>query len=312
MLRIDLGHKPIDSYFSNHLGNTFEYLQTNETFGIASLPANLIHSFNMKPLEDSSLTRYHLFNSPQTLLDLSILPVAQLPVIGYSNANFVYTFLAKCQKISLAVTAVHTSEELSLFKKLLVEKKKDIYTKKQRKEKKDENEDEDEDDNDDQLFPSKNPCFIAFAIIWSSYCNESSNIYYKLPEQLRAHYNILEDRKKYGESVSLNRVVSQEVRQITQSNTRCVKSIQANPQPRPPPPPPQPPTRPLLISSPLPPPTMQSSSSSLRSIRPVMNRNTFTIMPTTHAIHSAPWSYNTSYALPGSIHRESYNGDLSI
>jgi hypothetical protein len=82
----------------------------------------------------------------------------------------------------------------------------------------------------------KIPCFVTFAKIWSNYYSEANNIYYKLPEQLKGYFNIIEDRKRYEESVSLNRAVSRDVHQVAQSETRCVNSIPAIPQPLPPPP----------------------------------------------------------------------------
>jgi hypothetical protein len=78
------------------------------------------------------------------------------------------------------------------------------------------------------------PCFEIVANLWFSYCSKDSNIFYKLPEHLYAYFNIVEDRKKYGESVSLNIAASQEVRQTAQSETRFVESIPVQPQPRPP------------------------------------------------------------------------------
>jgi hypothetical protein len=79
------------------------------------------------------------------------------------------------------------------------------------------------------------PCFEIFANLCSSYCSKDGNIFYKLPEHLYAYFNIVEDRKKYGESVSLNIAASQEVRQTAQSETRFVEFIPAQPQSRPPP-----------------------------------------------------------------------------
>ncbi|KAG2191306.1 hypothetical protein INT47_011776 [Mucor saturninus] len=96
-IRIKLGHTPIDSYFTNRLGSTFEYEQTQETYGITALPNEVMREYNIL------LAINHLSNqtfSKAKLLELSLLPVVKLDIIG----------------CSLAVTAVHADQEVKLYK----------------------------------------------------------------------------------------------------------------------------------------------------------------------------------------------------
>jgi hypothetical protein len=213
---MELGHPLIDDYCTNPLGGTFDYQQTNERFGIVSLPTSVIGSYNMKPSNGTSTRNMSLVNTAEKLLQLSVLPAAYLPAVGYSNSKFVYKFLSDCQQTDIAVTAIHTQEEMDLFKRLLVEKYEQIYTQITRRKKggkkggKKEG-DEEEEEEEETHNPAVKPCFEIFAHLWSSYCNKDNNIYYKLPEHLQAYFNIMEDRKKYGESVSLNIEASREV-----------------------------------------------------------------------------------------------------
>jgi hypothetical protein len=125
---MELGHPLIDDYCTNPLGGTFDYQQTNERFGIVSLPTSVIGSYNMKPSNGTSTRNMSLVNTAEKLLQLSVLPAAYLPAVGYSNSKFVYKFLSDCQQTDIAVTAIHTQEEMDLFKRLLVEKYEQIYT----------------------------------------------------------------------------------------------------------------------------------------------------------------------------------------
>ncbi|KAI8884205.1 hypothetical protein K501DRAFT_272009 [Backusella circina FSU 941] len=165
MLRIELGYKPIDNYYTNCLGSTFDYQHTNETFGIVELPHSIIGSYDTIINSNQAIPDLVLTNTPQKLLQLSVLPASQLPVIGYSNHNFI---------TSIAVTAIHTPEEILLFKKLIVERH--------------------------ELFSPDNE-------------NANSSVNAKKKEEgkkehLQRYYNILEDGKKYDESVSMNMEVS--------------------------------------------------------------------------------------------------------
>jgi hypothetical protein len=246
MLRIELGHNPIDDYYSNRLGSTFDYQHTNETFGIVELPHSVIRSYNMNPSIDTITRDLSPMNTPQKLLQLSVLPASQLPVIGYSKHNFMYIYLANCQRTSIAVTAVHTPEEMLLFKNLLVERHDELFSYDDNGASSNENTDSSGGPNGTSSSNAKKkekrkerkiPSFEVFAKIWSSYCNDSNQIFYKLSEHLQSYYNILEDRKKYGESVSMNMEVSREVRKAAQSEIRYTGSIAAIPQPNIPPPP---------------------------------------------------------------------------
>lgn len=58
---------------------------------------------------------YNQTFSKDKLLELSLLPVVKLEIIGCSFKEFVHNFLANYQKTKLAVTAVHTDEEIKLY-----------------------------------------------------------------------------------------------------------------------------------------------------------------------------------------------------
>ncbi|KAG2191844.1 hypothetical protein INT47_009991, partial [Mucor saturninus] len=203
-IRIKLGHAPIDSYFTNRLGSTFEYEQTNETFGITALPNEIMREYHILP--DSNLPMCQTF-SKEKLLELSLLPVVKFDIIGCSVKEFVYNFLAKCQKTKLAVTAVYTDEEIKLYGEFMSNnEKRDMIG----------------------LGTEKSaPNFTCFAKLWSSYCKEGSNIYYKTPRHLESYYNILDDRQKYYDTVMLNISTVRKVRSALTSDSRFTISIPA-------------------------------------------------------------------------------------
>lgn len=112
------------------------------------------------------------------------------------------------------MTAVHTDEEIQLYNKFL---------------------------SDSQLRgeiryneEDTKPNFDLFAKKWSSYCEPGKKIYFKTPKHLEAYFNILADRKKYGDSVLHNIDLVREVRSRTQAESRFTQSIPALPQPTPP------------------------------------------------------------------------------
>lgn len=205
-LRVKLGHDPIKNYFGNRIGNTFSYSQTRETFGITKLPLELARKYEMQPLDyATSNFSVGVTLSRKRLFDLCILPVVKLPYIDYSGKQFLYRFLSHCQGTAFAVTAVHTKEETELFDNLLVSQR-DLITSEN----------------------SSNIMFNIFARLWSSYCQAGNSIYYKTEEHLYAYYNILEDRKKYGNTVLMNIDISQFVRSATQNPARCYDCLQVS------------------------------------------------------------------------------------
>lgn len=121
-LRIEVGHSPVDAYFSNRVGNAFEYMQTKETFGIVSVPRSVTQEFDIEPATDepADVTQIPLHIRQRShlreLIQISTLPTSTLKAIGYSASEYLYVYLAQCQKTSLAVTAVHTDEEIKLYK----------------------------------------------------------------------------------------------------------------------------------------------------------------------------------------------------
>lgn len=72
---------------------------------------------------------------------------------------------------------------------------------------------------------SQSPNFSIFAKLWSIYCLESSNVFYKTEDHLNAYFNIKEDRARYGNTVLLNIEISQFVRSATQNPARCTSCL---------------------------------------------------------------------------------------
>ncbi|KAG2192824.1 hypothetical protein INT47_005864 [Mucor saturninus] len=166
----------------------------------------LARKYEMQPLDyATSNISVGVTRSRKSLFDLCILPVVKLPYIDYSGKQFLYRFLSHCQGTAFAVTAVHTKEETELFDNLLVSQR-DLITSEN----------------------SSNIMFNIFAGLWSSYCQAGNSIYYKTEEHLYAYYNILEDRKKYGNTVLMNIDISQFVRSATQNPARCYDCLRVS------------------------------------------------------------------------------------
>ena len=74
-----------------------------------------------------------------------------------------------------------------------------------------------------------------FARLWSKFCDKRSKIYYKTSRHLESYFNILEDRKKYGDSVLLNIECVQEITRIAQNESRIqtANPIPCLPRPQP-------------------------------------------------------------------------------
>jgi len=242
-LRVKLGHDPVRNYFGNRLGDTFSYSQTSETSGITKLPLELTRKYDMHLLDYSSsnfpvptpLTRDRVF-------DLCILPVVKLPYVHYSERKFLYRFLAYCQGTSFAITAVHTQEEVELFERLLINERDLIFT-----------------------GNAKSPIFSIFAKIWSTHCSENNNIFYKTEEHLTTYYNIIEDRRRYGNTVLLNTEISQYTRSVVQDSSRCTNCLTVSAIHRP-----SPPSSEAIISTFNVPFTTNASNQSLRRIAPTI------------------------------------------
>jgi hypothetical protein len=214
MLRVKLGHDPVNNYFGNRLGNTFSYSQTSETFGITKLPLEIARKYDVQPLDYSTCSfpiAIPLTN--KRVFDLCLLPIVKLPYINYSGKQFLYRFLSFCQGTAFPVTAVHTKEEMELFDELLVSKRDLIFVE-----------------------SSQLPIFSIFAKLWSTYCQESNNVFYKTEEHLNAYFNVKEDRARYGNTVLLNIEISQYVRSVTQNPSRCTSCLTVSAVTRPIPP----------------------------------------------------------------------------
>ncbi|KAG2206552.1 hypothetical protein INT47_008569 [Mucor saturninus] len=114
-------------------------------------------------------------------------PVVKLDIIGCSVKDFVYKFLAICQKTKLAVTAVHTDQEVKLYEDFMKnpEKRRSL-----------------------SLTSGKaTPNFVCFAKLWSSYCKEGN------------------DRQKYYDTVIFNIDTVRLVRSALTSESRSTVSI---------------------------------------------------------------------------------------
>lgn len=89
-----------------------------------------------------------------------------------------YDYLAYCQRTKLAVTAVHTDDEVTLYQMIVNDPQKRQLIKLH-----------------DQ---AKKPDFVAFAQLWSTFCTEELKIYFKTVRHLESYFNVMEDRRKYA------------------------------------------------------------------------------------------------------------------
>ncbi|CAO3615236.1 unnamed protein product [Mucor hiemalis] len=62
---------------------------------------------------------------------------------------------------------------------------------------------------------------------WSKLCSANNYIYYKTPEQLSSYYNIIEDRKKYRDTVAFNIEASRSIRSLSQNVQRYKEKVPA-------------------------------------------------------------------------------------
>ncbi|KAI8643968.1 hypothetical protein BD408DRAFT_414181, partial [Parasitella parasitica] len=205
MLRTEVGHGTVMDYTCERYGNFINFKQTNETFGIVDMPRVLCNEIGIKPATLQLIPKER--PDKKRIMELASLSTIRLPPIGYSKSKFMYQFLSSCQGTLYAVAAVHTNEENFLFETLLKTQNH-------------------EDTQIYQPFNAKKPDFHLFAFIWNTkYCLANSNIYYKTPGHLRAYYNIVEDRKKYGNTVLKNIAISQSVRALVEDASRFDTSI---------------------------------------------------------------------------------------
>ena len=202
------------NYTCERYGSYLNFEQTNKTFGVVDIPRTFGNSIGIRPTESLAPKKVKITKGRMT--ELASLPVVELPKIGYSANKFKYKYLSNCQGTLYAVTAVHTKEEVCLFETLINtqgQESTSIY----------------------QPFDSEKPNFELFALTWNSkHCQHDTNIYYKTPGHLKSYFNILEDRKKYGNTVLKNIEISQSVRVLAESPSRFIRSIPALPKPIPP------------------------------------------------------------------------------
>ncbi|CAO3654613.1 unnamed protein product [Mucor hiemalis] len=203
LLREKVGHTLIKDYFMDRVGSYLSCEHTNETFGIVKVSPPIMNSYRI--LSNGEITVQYPRFSMDALLILAALPLVTLPIINHSATKFAYKHLSNCQGTKFAVTAVHTKEEIILFKALLDtqgEPSTKVFS----------------------PFDANHPDFFLFATTWNLlYCNVENNIYYKTPEHIRSYYNILEDRKKDVRSVVEN-VARFEVEEIPTNPQRSLPS----------------------------------------------------------------------------------------
>ncbi|KAG2192012.1 hypothetical protein INT47_009299 [Mucor saturninus] len=214
LLRTEVGHDTVMNYTCERYGSYLNFKQTNETFGVVDIPRTFGNSIGIKPTESLAPKKVNVTKGRMT--ELASLPVIELPKIIYSSNKFKYKYLSNCQGTLNAVTAVHTKEEVCLFEIL-------INTQGQ------------ESTSICQPFDSEKPNFeLFYSTSNSKHCQHDTNIYYKTPGHLKSYFNILEDRKKYGNTVLKNIEISQTVRVLAESPSRFIKAIPALPKPIPP------------------------------------------------------------------------------
>ena len=220
IMRFKVGHTArTESYFgSSLLGNVYLYGQTAEKSGISPIPTlvktdysmlsydpNTYFESNDPPDQLTSAIRasssskmpskrflekqkegyFNRFSknkiTEDRMMELSALPVVKLPNLYYASFQFMYRYLSKCQGTKYAVTAVHTPQEKKLFLEML--------------------------DNLEYACIRSNDGTLNFDLMsaaWSGLCSSINYIYYKTPEHLCLYNNIIEDRKKYRDSVAYN------------------------------------------------------------------------------------------------------------
>lgn len=112
-------------------------------------------------------------------------------------------------------TAVHTDDEVTLYQMIVNDPQKRQLIKLH-----------------DQ---AKKPDFVAFAQLWSTFCTGELKIYFKTARHLESYFNVMEDRRKYGDSVLLNIQKVQRMKNLTQNVTRSEAAgvVPYNPRPAP-------------------------------------------------------------------------------
>lgn len=232
-----------DSYFgSSMLESAYLYGHTNEKFGISPIPSHIKNDHLMLPydpntyfqsglpenntkiksvnnknpskrfLEEKKENHLNRFAktriTEQRIFELSAIPIVKLPNMYYASHQFIYRYLSKCQGTKYAVTAVHTPQEKSLFDLML----------------------DDSNENSKYAYLKSANGIVNFGLMaaaWSKICSSTNFIYYKTPEHLCSYNNILEDRRKYRDTVAHNIVASRSIRLAAQSKRRYNTSTAA-------------------------------------------------------------------------------------
>ncbi|KAI7874434.1 uncharacterized protein EV154DRAFT_569718 [Mucor mucedo] len=206
-LRSKVGHPMrTDSHFgSSMLESAYLYRHTNEKFGISPIPSHIKNDHLMLPYDPNTHFQSGL---PENNPNINAIPIVKLPNMYYGSHQFIYRYLSKCQGTKYAVTAVHTPQEKSLFDLML----------------------DDFNENSKYAYLKSANGIVNFGLMaaaWSKICSSTNFIYYKTPEHLCSYNNILEDRRKYRDTVAHNIVASRSIRLATQSKRRYNTSTAA-------------------------------------------------------------------------------------
>lgn len=214
MMRLDVGHRPVKNYSLHHIEKLpADFVgQSVETFGIIALESSFIGTYNMRSGEGSKISQQRLStNAIKTkMLELSFLPIINFEKEGYSARNFLYRYLAQRQHTLHAVVPIHTKEEVLLYKKLLIEKKKELFNSRN----------------------SATPDFEIFAKLWSAFA-DGKEIYYKTPEHIKVYFNKRAEASVFTNSIALNENICRNIRSILERPERMNASVAMLKQPTP-------------------------------------------------------------------------------
>ncbi|KAG2193039.1 hypothetical protein INT47_009289 [Mucor saturninus] len=206
MMILDVGHRPVKNHSLHHIEKLPAdfFGQYVETFGIIELEHPFIDAYNMQPGESDELSQQRRStNAIKTkMLELSFLPIINFGKEGYLARNFLYRYLAQRQHTLYAVVPIHTKEEVLLYKKLLIDKKKERSF------------------NGDSVTPD----FEIFAKIWSAFA-DGKEIYYKTPEHIKIYFNKRTEASVFNDSIALNQNIFQSIRNVLGRPERMPESV---------------------------------------------------------------------------------------
>ncbi|KAI8891463.1 hypothetical protein K501DRAFT_265324 [Backusella circina FSU 941] len=96
--------------------SSFEYEQTIETFGITALPLEIMREYNIR-LRITEMSKKGIVQAKKSrLLETSLHPVIQVPIKGSSSSEFMYNYLAECQKTEPVVRDFGNPQDMNIQK----------------------------------------------------------------------------------------------------------------------------------------------------------------------------------------------------